>query len=94
MNKIKDGKHMNRCLQAHMTLYLTLYQKYLQSLFYSNIEIEKDLREEITSAIFNLKDYKTQEQDTLKRSYKNLLERLQNEKFHLLQKEFDRKMEN
>ena len=94
MNKIKDGKHMYRCLQAHMTLYLTLYQKYLQSLFYSNIEIEKDLREEITSAIFNLKDYETQEQDTLKISYKNLLERLQNEKFHLLQKEFDRKMEN
>ena len=76
---------------------MTLYQKHLQSFIDSNIEIEKDLREvilAITSAIFNLKDYKIQEQDMLQRNNKNLLERLQNAKFHLLQKEFDRKMEN
>ena len=94
MTQIKDGKHMYRCLEAHMTLYLTLYQKYLQRFIDSNIEIEKDLREAITSAVFNLKDYKTQEQDMLQRNNKNLLERMQNAKFHLLQKEFDRKMEN
>ena len=73
---------------------MTLYQKHLQSFIDSNIEIEKDLQEAITSAIFNLKDYKIQEQDMLQRNNKNLLERLQNVKFHLLQKEFDRKMEN
>ena len=94
MNQIKDGKHMYRCFEAHVTLYLTLHQKYLQSFIDSNIEIEKDLRETITSAIFNLKNYKTQEQDMLQRNNKNFLERLQNAKFHLLQKEFDRKMEN
>ena len=94
MNQIKGGKHMYRCFEAHVTLYLTLHQKYLQSFIDSNIEIEKDLRETITSAIFNLKNYKTQEQDMLQRNNKNFLERLQNAKFHLLQKEFDRKMEN
>ena len=73
---------------------MTLYQKHLRSFIDSNIEIEKDLQEAITSAIFNLKDYKIQEQDMLQRNNKNLLERLQNAKFHLLQKEFDRKMEN
>ena len=72
---------------------MTLYQKYLQSFIGSNIEIEKALREAITSVVFNLKDYKTQEQDMLQRNNKNLLERLQNAKFHLLQEEFDRKME-
>ena len=56
MNQIKDGKHMYRCLEAHMTLYLILYQKCLQSFTDSIIEIEKDLREAITSAIFNLKE--------------------------------------
>ena len=94
MNQFKDGKHMYRCFEAHVTLYLTLYQKYLQSFIDRNIEIEKDLRETITSAIFNLKNYITQEQDMLQRNNKNFLERLQNAKFHLLQKEFDRKMEN
>ena len=74
MNQIKDGKHMYRCFEAHVTLYLTLHQKYLQSFIDSNIEIEKDLREAITSAIFNLKDYKTQEQDMLQRNKKNLLD--------------------
>ena len=59
MNQIKDSKHMYKCLEARMTLYLTLYQKYLQSFIDSNIEIVKDLREAITSYIFNLKDYKT-----------------------------------
>ena len=85
---------MYRCLEAHMTLYLTLYQKYLQSFIGSNIEIEKDLLEAITSAVFSLKYCKTQEQDMLQRNNKNLLERLQNAKLHLLQKEFDGKMEN
>ena len=61
MNQIKDGKQMYICSEDHITLYLTLYQKYLQSFIDNNIEIEKDLREAITSAIFNLKDYKTQE---------------------------------
>ena len=57
MNQIKDGKHMYRCFEAHMTLYLILYQKYIQSFIGGNIEIEKDLREAIKSATFNLKDY-------------------------------------
>ena len=94
MTQIKDGKHYVQMFGSTYDTLPALYQKYLQRFIDSNIEIEKDLREAITSAIFNLKDYKTQEQDMLQRNNKNLLERMQNAKFHLLQKEFDRKMEN
>ena len=42
MEQIKSGKHMKRSFEAFMTLYLVLFEIYLQKLLDNNPEIEKD----------------------------------------------------
>lgn len=54
MGQIKDGKHMYRAIEAHLTLYLSLYKIYIEELVENNMA--KDLREGITTAVTDVKN--------------------------------------
>ena len=48
----------NRGLEAHFTLYLTLYQKYLAALIDNNPIIVKDLREGFANVVSNITNFR------------------------------------
>ena len=89
MGQIKDGKHMYRALEAHMTLYLALSKNYLEHFVEQNIEIEKDLREAVASAVMSLSNDETLEQERLRTNTENVLEALRKTDFQAARKKFD-----
>ena len=81
MGQIKDGKHMYRALEVHMILHLTLYKSYVQNLVESNIVVEKNLRETITTAITNLQNDGVQEKNKLRRNNNSCIGSIEDNRF-------------
>ena len=46
--QVKEGKHLHRSLEAHLVLYLTLYQKYVTKMLKKHSDIHQRLVEIIT----------------------------------------------
>ena len=89
MVQIKEGKHVYRALEAHTTLYLALYQLYIEKFLEVNPTIEKELREGVVNAITDVSKYQKEAEARLKENHKNLMEIFQTLDFELLQQKFN-----
>ena len=94
IDQIKDGKHLDRCLEAHFAIFLALYRFYILAFIDSNQEIEKELRGNVVNAITEVSEYNSLKTDVIKDSRRSLLEVIETTNFAPLQKDFDSQLSN
>ena len=59
MEKMKGGNHMKRSFEAYLTLYIALYQLYLETIIKTNSAIESTLRDGTKFLAMNMYDCRT-----------------------------------
>ena len=96
IDRIKDGKHLYRCLKAmsYFAMYVGLYRCYILAFIDPNQEIEKELRRNVVNAITDVSEYNSSKTDVIKDSHRSLFEAIETINFAQLQKEFDSQLSN
>ena len=95
IGQIKDGKYMYRALEAHVSLYLAFYKLHIRSFIDDNQKIEKELKEVVINAIFDVSEYvKEKKKAHVKHNHKFLLDVMRSIKFTALQDTFDKSLKN
>ena len=85
---------MYRALEAHFTLYLTLYNLYVQTLVDRYPLIEKDLKEGIVNAITNLQECRFATKDQIQRNHEEVLSLITSTDFQNIKKAFDSQLQH
>ena len=62
IDQIKDGKHLDRCLEAYFALHRTLDRCCVFAFIDSNQKIEKEQRENVVNAIAEVSEYNISKQ--------------------------------
>ena len=59
VEQLKGGKHMKRSFEAFLTLYIALFQLYINQFLTENPEVQSDVRRSTTEAAVSLKNIRT-----------------------------------
>ena len=94
ISQIKDGKHMYRSLEAHFTLYLSLYKLYIEKFFQDNQDVKNYLTEGVVDSITNLTDYNSMYKDEIRSNHDMLKNKLDLVDIKSLLNDFDGSLSN
>ena len=70
MAQIKEGEHIHRALVAHTTMYLALYQLYIERFLEENL---RDLREGGVNVVINVSKCQKETETRGKVNHKNFM---------------------
>ena len=92
MGQIKDGKHLYRALEAHVTLYLALYTYYQKKFFDEHHEIEKEIKDVLIVA--TEADYNSSKNEKVQENHNQIKDKMKSIGLVTLHIQFDEKLTN
>ena len=94
VEQVKSGKHVYRSFEGFMTIYLALFQVYLDKLISEDPLIESDLRRGIINAITSLEGFRTMDKLDIQNNHDQIISLLKSIDFISIQSIFDKKLTN
>ena len=94
IEQIKEGKHMYRALEGHVSMYVALKKLYIKKFIEDHLEIEKDLITAFIDAVSNAPEYSKGNKNIIRHNYQDVLDFMKSINFSVLQDHFDKCLEN
>ena len=87
-------EQLKRSFEAFLTLYIALFQLYINQFLTENPVVESDIRRSTTEAAVSLKDIQTLENGEILTIHKSMLDMIESTELLSLLEEFENKMQN
>ena len=89
VGQVKDGKHLHRALEAHFSLYLSLYKMYIGMFIDRHQAIENEIKEVVVKSTLGISEYSNKQEEKIKQNHENVRHLMKEMNFSELQSQFD-----
>ena len=88
VGQVKDGKHLYRALEAHFSLYLSLYKMYV-GMFIDRHQAIEEIKEVVVNSILDISEYSNKQEEKIKLNHKNTRHLMEEINLSKSQNQFD-----